>query len=497
MKPGHRLLSGTAWNLAGQVLPLAVALVCIPWLIRLVGLERFGFIALAWVLIGYASLFDLGIGRAVIRTVSSRLARDDAAGAADSARTGLTFLLLFGLLMGAAAALLAPWLVQRALRVPPALEAEALQALWLLALSLPFVMLTSGYAGVLTAHQDFKSLNLIRATFSMLSYALPLAVALAGGVDLPVVVATILALRVVGTWAFAASCRRRFGFRWWPAWPQREFTRELLALGGWMSVSNLIGPLLTYLDRLLIATLVPLRAVGIYSAPYDLASRIMVVPYAVVAAYFPRATALVPRSPQAGAALSDINRYLFLTSLPMMFMAMALAQPAMGAWLGPEIGPQAAAVLQILIVGMFLNALTQGPATLIQAAGRPRDMAMLHAVELPLFLLLLWALTSRWGILGTAAAATLRFTLDAAAIFVLARRSLVAGPWPWWRAALPAAVAGALFAAAQPCRTWAAALAVVLIGGLLFVAYGWQAMLLPAERLRLRHLWQQRTSPPP
>jgi O-antigen/teichoic acid export membrane protein len=478
--------------MAGQVLPMLVALASIPWLIRLVGLERFGFIALSWVLIGYASLFDLGIGRAVIRTMSSKLVSGDAQGAIDSGRTGLSFLLLFGLVLGAMTALFAPLLIARVLVVPAALHDEALLALHLLAVSLPFVMLTSGYIGVLTAHEAFKQLNLIRALFSVLSYLLPLGIALGGMVALPAVVGTILALRVVGTVAFAWACRARCGFRWSPKWPDRALAVELLSLGGWMSVSNVVGPILTYLDRLLIGALIPLREVGIYSAPYDLVNRMLVIPYSVVSAYFPMATALRPGSPEASRALSDIVRYLFLIMFPIMFVTMAVAYPVMTLWLGSEVGLPAAAVLQILVAGVFLNALTQGPATLIQAAGQPRDMALLHIVELPFFLTVLWALTSRWGIVGTAAAATLRFALDGAVVYVLARRTLVSDAWAWRGAVIPACLTLALFAAAQVCRTWPAALLTASIGLTCFAGYGWRALLWPAERARIHSLRRPR-----
>ena len=492
MSRDHKLLWGSAWNLAGQAVPLLVAIAAIPWLIHWVGLERFGFIALAWVLIGYAGLFDLGIGRALIRTVSARLAQGDTPGADGSGRTGLTFLLGLGLLAGGLTALLAPSLVSHVLVVPPALQAEAEGAMFMLALSLPFVMLTSGYVAVLSAHQAFKLLNLIRGSFSVLSYLLPLALAAAGQVSLPAVVGTIVVLRIVGTLAFAVVCSARLGFRWRVDRPDRRLSLELLSLGGWMSVSNIVSPLLSYLDRLLIGALVPLRSVGIYAAPYDLLARLMVLPYAVVAAFFPIATAIEPGTPMASKALCDISRYLFLLMFPLLFAAMALAQPAMGLWLGPEIGAQAAAVLQILVVGVFFNALAQGPATLIQAAGRPRDMAILHLLELPLFLLLLWQLTVRWGITGTAVAATLRLSLDAAAVFVLALRSFVARPWPWRGAVVPALMAATLLGLAQPCRDWPAAAAVLLVGGAVFVLLAWKLLLLPGEQQRIVAFFKSR-----
>jgi O-antigen/teichoic acid export membrane protein len=55
------LAHNTAWNLAGQILPLLAAVFAIPILIEGMGVERFGVFMLAWVVLGYFSLFDLGL----------------------------------------------------------------------------------------------------------------------------------------------------------------------------------------------------------------------------------------------------------------------------------------------------------------------------------------------------------------------------------------------------------------------------------------------------
>ena len=147
MSGRQRLFSNTAWNFAGQLAPLVVGVLTLPLLIRLVGLERFGFISLVWVLVGYASIFDFGIGRALIRTVAAHLAAGDKPRAEASAHAALFFLTLFGL---ALAALLAPasaWLVGSALKLPAELVPEAVPATVLLAASLPFVMITTGFGG--------------------------------------------------------------------------------------------------------------------------------------------------------------------------------------------------------------------------------------------------------------------------------------------------------------------------------------------------------------
>jgi len=57
---GSRLSRNTVLNLVGQCAPLLVAIFAIPLLIRGLGTDRFGVLTLAWVVIGYFSLFDLG-----------------------------------------------------------------------------------------------------------------------------------------------------------------------------------------------------------------------------------------------------------------------------------------------------------------------------------------------------------------------------------------------------------------------------------------------------
>ena len=70
---GRLLAQNTVWNLLGQILPMVVAIATIPIIVRELGVERFGVLSLVWVVVGYFSLFDLGIGRALTKFVSDKL----------------------------------------------------------------------------------------------------------------------------------------------------------------------------------------------------------------------------------------------------------------------------------------------------------------------------------------------------------------------------------------------------------------------------------------
>ena len=70
---GRTLARNTIWNMVGQGAPLLVALFAIPLLIKGMGTDRFGVLTLAWAVVGYFSLFDLGLGRALTKLVAEKL----------------------------------------------------------------------------------------------------------------------------------------------------------------------------------------------------------------------------------------------------------------------------------------------------------------------------------------------------------------------------------------------------------------------------------------
>src|SRR5947208_8808308 len=129
---GRLLARNTAWNLVGNGAPMVVAVFCIPILIRGLGTERFGVLTLVWALIGYASLFDFGLGRALTQLVAKKLGAGGDREVPTLVWTSLILMLVLGLAGTLVAVLLSPWLVHRTLNVPVALQRETLRSCYLL-----------------------------------------------------------------------------------------------------------------------------------------------------------------------------------------------------------------------------------------------------------------------------------------------------------------------------------------------------------------------------
>jgi len=469
---GRLLARNTIWNLLGQLLPMAVAVVAIPPLVRALGLDRFGVLSLGWIVIGYFSLFDLGIGRALTKLVADKLAAHEEHSIPPLAWTSLLLMFLLGGLGGLVTLAVSPWLVHSALKVPVALQPETLRGFFLLALSIPLVTVTSGLRGILEAQQRFRILNLIRIPMSIFSFAGPLLV-LPFSHSLVPVIGVLVTGRIIGMAAHFLACLYAMpGLRTFVL--DRSSVVPVMKFGGWMTVSNVISPIMVYLDRFLIGALLSVSAVAYYTAPFDMVTRLSVVPGALVGVLFPAfAVSMVQDQDRTVVLLSRGIKYIFLAIFPAVLIIVTLAPEGLRLWLGASFAQNGAPVLRWLAVGIFVNSIAQVPFALVQGAGRPDITAKLHLMELPFYLAAVWFLTKWLGIEGTAIAWTARVTLDAALLFFFAQRLLPHKPG--FLLKLAATVAGGLlvlYGATLP-DTLVMKAALLTIGGIVFGLVGW------------------------
>jgi len=369
---------------------------------------------------------------------------------------------------------------------------ESLGSLAVVAALLPLVLLNSAQVAVLNAWQDFKVLNLIRALFSTLTYLAPLWLALVGMTDLRVIVGSLLLVRLVGLLVFGLACRQRCG--WVPhlgAW-NRDRLVSLMAVGRWMFITSLVGPLIVYLDRFIVGLQLPLPDVGLYAAPSEIPNRLLMVPFALLGALFPRVAATSGDLDATRRALGQSVRWLCALMTPIVLLGVAFAVPAMTLWLGAANGPIAAVVLQVLLVGLWLSSLSMGPITVVQAAGDLRPVALFYLLQLPMLVALLWVLTEHLGIVGAALAVAARQLVDTVGMLWLTTRLVGRPAGHWWRFAIGLVGSTMVLGLASLARTWPEALAAATAGLLVCGAIAWYLWVEPEERSRTRRWVQAR-----
>jgi O-antigen/teichoic acid export membrane protein len=398
----------TAYNLLGALVPLAVSLVTIPIYLGLIGEARYGVLAIAWLLLGYFGLFDLGLGRATAQRIAAL--RD--ASAAERAETFWTALAM-NLGLGVIGALVlwpvASYFFGHVFKIDETLRAELLAAVPWLMLAVPMATVSGVLTGALQGRERFLELNLISVLGTVVFQLLPLAVAAAGHIDLGTLLPAALLARVLTLLLLAWRCRAEVT-QCQPVRLVPTQAANLLRFGGWVTVTAIVGPMMVILDRFIIGATAGAKAVTYYTVPFNLAERTTLLSGALTSALFPRFAAL--RREEEKQLAHEGLLALVVVMTPLTVAGMLLIEPFLAWWISSELAGHSSLVGQILLLGWWVNSFARIPFAQLQARGRPDIVAKCHLAELLPYLALLYLGLHFAGLAGAALAFSLRVTVD-------------------------------------------------------------------------------------
>jgi O-antigen/teichoic acid export membrane protein len=303
---------------------------------------------------------------------------------------------------------LTPRVIDHLLPVPPHLRSEAIGAFRLIAVSAPLIVINSAFWGVLAAYQKWRAATLLNIPVSVMYYLGPVLALLIQN-SLVWVIGTLVAARLVQSVIYGALSirllpdlikRRRIDF---------GLLRPLLRIGAWVTVTNVLWPVITFLDRFIVGAVLSLAAVSYFSTPVDLVNRLGIVPGAIAAAVFPAIAASHRTS------LDRVHRLLrtgslavLLVILPACLLMAGLANELLTVWLGASFAANSAQILRILTIGIFLYSVAVLPGILTDAIGKPAAGAAIMLSATILFIPMVTLMCARYGATGAALAWTLR-----------------------------------------------------------------------------------------
>ena len=485
------LAENTVLTVISQGLPLVVGLLLTPFILRRLGKDGFGLLSLGWTVLTLSLVFNLGLGRATTKYAAEHLAAGRIGRLPSLFWLSVLMNLVFGLagtalVGGGSMALVA----LQVLVIPGPLVRDAAWMFLALSFALPFIFVTTTMRGMLEAGQHFRGMSMARLIFNSTVFGLP-AVALMFSSQLLVIGLVLTASRITETVVYTWLCLRQYPFLW-PWRVSDSEMRPLLVYGGWLTVTNLLLPLILNIDRFIIGSLVSVQAVAFYSVPADLVTRLTILPASIIVPLFPAFAALNESANHARLTHIYVRSMKHVAIVMGMVAAsvIVMAEPMLQLWVGGEFARESGRVMQIVAVSMLVNSIGLLPSTVLQAVGRPDLTAKAHLFETPIAVAAIWYLTVRFGIAGTAAGWGLRVLLDTvilagatARLGLLTRRALRASH-AWTVAALVAVLIASAWGIAQidglAPRTAAF--------GALVAAWGAAVMLLTLDPLEMRSL---------
>jgi O-antigen/teichoic acid export membrane protein len=351
----RRLVRNTFSTAAAYTVSLALSLLLTPYMLAVLGVERFGVWVILAVAVTYFSLLDLGIGTAFIKHLSDAQTRGEAGRRNEILSTGWCFYALFGtVVLGGGVAV--QQLLLRTLNVPP----DALHVYWGVLAIFTIRSMFMVYRSMLFALQRLEVLNGIVIATAALNALLTVAVLAAGYGLTGLVLASLLVAGVHVAAETTMAYRCCPGLRMRITLASLQTFKPLFRYGIQIQASKFAELVHLHIDKLLLSHFLGLTHVTMYELGAKIAGLTRSFPTVLLPAVLPVASELEAKQDRRRLRrlYEQGSKYLVVLVFPMVMFVLLSSETIMNAWLGPGVYPGAALALRVLAVAYMFYLLT-------------------------------------------------------------------------------------------------------------------------------------------
>ncbi len=405
--------NNTLWNLFGSATPFIVGIFALPYLLERIGIERLGVLTLVWTLIGYFSIFDFGLGRALTHQISNLRAQDKLGEILATVKTGLFLMLGFGFVGAAVLAIATYFGALRWLNLSQNIYLETYSAIMIAVVGVPLTIITSGLKGVLEGFEKFQEVNILKSILGIANFALPVAIVHFFSTSLSDIVLGLVVIRFIVFLLHVQLTNKNIPLIHIIFAQHSNARAKLLRFGAWMTLSNVISPLMVVADRFIISHYIGAAAIAFYTVPFDFLLRLLILPAALTTTLFPRVTYHFTADKQRAKQLhiKSLKIIAFLM-FPICLLTSVLSYWSLSFWLGSNFALNSYSVASIIAIGIFFNSIAQVPITILQASGDVKKISIIHLVEFLVYAPILVFSVIKFGLIGAACSWLLRVVID-------------------------------------------------------------------------------------
>lgn len=391
-----------------------------PYIVHRLGDNAYGVWALLVALVGYLGLLDLGVRSAVTRYVASFHSRAQHEDASRVASAALTIFCIAGALAIFVAAVAAAFLGS-IFNIPPDLVGAARIVAVLGGINVAVSLVSGVFGGIVIGMQRLDLNNGIEVGLEALRATSIYLVLRAGyGLDVLALLQLIFSF-ARGVAAYWLSRRLYPGLRIRLGERGRDQLKMIFSFSIAASLMQASGMLILYSDSVVIGAFLPITMVTFFSIAVSLTNYARVFVSGISQAISPLASAL-----EGGGQEDRVSRTLLsaaslatVIALPMVITFILRGHSFIDLWMGEEYGTNAAGVLWILSISLFVAAGYQINSATMVGIGKHRGLVPIYIGEAVVNIALCVILVRRYGIVGVAWGMTIPRIIV----------SVVVGPW--------------------------------------------------------------------
>ena len=405
------IIKSAGINFATRALPLLAGILAVPFIIAQLGTERFGLLTLIWAIIGYSTLLDAGLGKALTQHVAAKIGSKET----ESLPSTILTSLLVSFSMGALGCLIlwlsAPALIDL-LKVSLDFKTEAIDSFRLMAISLPFLIGSIRSTGVFEAHQRFGFTNLMNLPVVFANFIFPFII-LPFEASLSALVLGVLVSRILIFIVFLMRMPHLYAGFFERAPIEIKRLIPLLHYGKWPALNGIVGSLLSSSDRFILSALSGASVVAFLTTPFYALNRFHSFITSSLKVLFPAfGTEFVANPARC--------RRMYLKTLALMALLMVVpygilfgcSHLLLSLWITAEFAAKAAPVFSLLALVFYFEGINTVAHNFLDAIGKPKTSTLINFCILPVYLLVMLWMITRYSYVGAAYAYCIKALLE-------------------------------------------------------------------------------------
>ncbi|MGC8867466.1 MAG: oligosaccharide flippase family protein [Elusimicrobiales bacterium] len=353
----QKICRNTFFNAIGRLWGILVALVLTPYIIRHIGVERYGIWALVGVITGYFGLLDFGVGTSFVKYIAEFYAKRDYEKINQVVNTGFVFYTVFAILIIVLGFLFINPLLSF-FKIPPQMLNEVRFVFLLGIIIFGVSNALSPFLAVQTGLQRMDITNKISIAVSIPT-VLGTVFFLEKGYGLPgLMVNNAIVLVITGMCNIVVAFKILPELRFNPFSISKGMFKVLWIFGFKVRIGQIAGTMVTQVDKLLISHFLSTNLVTFYQLGSSIVEKAQSIPTLLLTALLPAFSEISTKGDRQKLLDAYLRgtKYLALITFPLFVFLIVSASHIMMIWMG-EGYEKSARVIQILAVGTIFHIL--------------------------------------------------------------------------------------------------------------------------------------------
>jgi len=401
----ERYIKNSFLNVTGWVWITILSMISIPIVIRHIGIEQYGILALVNLILGYFAFLDFGFGEAVVKFVSEYHAKSSMSRINKIINSILFLYIIIGVIGVILIIFFARFYAVKLFKISPKYEQVAQFSFYLAGLGFFLNLIMGVFSKIPEGLQRFDITLKVTIFMGTLINLGNILVVLRGGELLPLVIVnlfgTILGISLYRIYArdIIKSLKINFKFSW------KDF-KETFSFGLYTVFTRLAFVMSSSLYQIIIGAILGPVSIAFYNVPNRLISRLNTFSCRVAYVMFPMVSELkaVNHLDRIHGIYEKVSKYMFYIYSIFCISIVSFSYPILRYWIGNDFAEKGFIVLILLAFGHYLSLISMVPSLVVSGMGKPKYNAVFSMVCAIIGIILLIPFSYKFGIIGSATA---------------------------------------------------------------------------------------------